>query len=113
MPDLLARKGAVMKPNDKPEFTKKWWTSEKPGEIKGAELEKALHAVEKALADEKRKSDERSIDACIAALQDVCLAAQKTTKKELDKKRHKDVITVLEKYDGLVKAEVKRLEEVK
>jgi hypothetical protein len=76
-------------------------------------LEKALQAVEKALADEKKKSDERSIDACIAALQDVCSAAQKTIRKELDKKRHKDVITVLEKYDGLVKAEVKRLEEAK
>ena len=31
-----------MKSSEKPQFSKKWWTSEKPAEIKGAELEKAL-----------------------------------------------------------------------
>jgi hypothetical protein len=46
-------------------------------------------------------------------LRNLCSAADKTIKKELDKKRHKDEIAVLEKYDGLIKSEVKRLEEAK
>jgi hypothetical protein len=33
-----------MKANAKPEFSKKWWTSEKPNDVKGAELEKPLQA---------------------------------------------------------------------
>jgi hypothetical protein len=102
-----------MKASDKPQISKKWWTSEKPGDVKGVELEKALQAAEKALADEKKKSDPNLIDACMTMLRELCSAADKTIKKELDKKRHKDEITVLEKYDGLVKFEVKRLEEAK
>jgi hypothetical protein len=102
-----------MKASDKPQISKKWWTSEKPGDVKGVELEKALQAAEKALADEKKKSDPHLIDACMTMLRELCSAADKTIKKELDKKRHKDEITVLEKYDGLVKSEVKRLEEAK
>ena len=31
-----------MKSSDKPQFSKNWWSSEKPADIKGAELEKAL-----------------------------------------------------------------------
>ena len=102
-----------MKANAKPEFSKKWWTSEKPADVKGAELEKALQAIERALEDEKKKCDASSIDTCMAALRDLGGAVDRTTKKELDKKKHKDCITVLEKYDGLIKAELKRLEEAK
>jgi hypothetical protein len=102
-----------MKANAKPEFSKKWWTSEKPGDIKGAELEKALQAAEKALEDEKKKSDSGSIDTCMATLRDLGGAVDRTTKKELDKKKHKDCISVLEKYDGMIKAELKRLEDAK
>jgi hypothetical protein len=102
-----------MKPNDKPLLSRKWWISEKPSDVKGVDLEKALQAAERALADATRKGDEDSIDACIAALQDVCSAAEKTIKKELDKKKHKDQITVLAKYEDLVKGETKRLEEAK
>jgi hypothetical protein len=102
-----------MKANAKPEFSKKWWTSEKPDDVKGAELEKALQATERALEDEKKKCDAGSIDTCMAALRDLGGAVDRTTKKELDKKKHKDCITVLEKYDGLIKAELKRLEDGK
>jgi hypothetical protein len=102
-----------MKANAKPEFSKKWWTSEKPGDIKGSDLEKALQAAEKALDDEKKKSDAGSIDTCMAALRDLGGAVDRTTKKELDKKKHKDCIAVLEKYDGLIKTELKRLEDAK
>jgi hypothetical protein len=102
-----------MKPNDKPQFSRKWWITEKPSDVKGVDLEKALQAAEKALADEKRKSDERTVDASLAALQDVCPAAEKTIKKELDKKKHKDQISVLTKFEDLVKGETKRLEEAK
>ena len=31
-----------MKSSDKPEISKKWWTSEKPNDIQGQDLEKAL-----------------------------------------------------------------------
>jgi hypothetical protein len=102
-----------MKASDKPQISKKWWTSEKPSEIKGAELEKALQAAEKALDEEKKKSDSGSIDTCLAALRDVGGAVDRTNKKELDKKKHKDCITVLEKFDGLIKAELKRLQDAK
>jgi hypothetical protein len=102
-----------MKASDKPQISKKWWTSEKPSDIKGSDLEKALQAAEKALAEEKKNGDERSIDACIAALADVCSAAEKTIKKELDKKKHKDQIAVLEKFEDLVSAETERLEAAK
>ena len=102
-----------MKASDKPQFSKKWWSSEKPADVKGGELEKALLAAEKALADEKNKSDERSIAAAAATLKDIGSAVDKTVKKECDKKKHKDLITVLGKFDDLIKAETKRLEQAK
>ena len=37
----------------------------------------------------------------------------KTIKKECDKKKHKDVITVLEKYEKMIDEEVRRLQEAK
>ena len=53
-----------MKASDKPQISKKWWTSEKPGDIKGVDLEKALVSAEKALAEEKKKKgDEPAIEA--------------------------------------------------
>ena len=102
----------VMKPSDKPEISKKWWMSEKPADIKGADLEKALANAEKALADEKKKSGADTIEAALAALTALDSVAEKTISKELDKKKHKDVITVLEKYSGLVEAESSRLEKL-
>ena len=58
-----------MKANAKPELSKKWWTSEKPADIKGADLEKALASVEKALAEEKKKKgDGPAIEAAMTAL---------------------------------------------
>ena len=102
-----------MKASDKPQISKKWWTSEKPADVKGAELEKALAAAEKALADQEKKGDAASIDSAIGALAAVNTAVDKTIKKELDKKSHKDQITVLEKYSDLVKSETKRLGEAK
>jgi hypothetical protein len=102
-----------MKASDKPQISKKWWTSEKPSDVKGTELEKALQAAEKAVYEEQKDSDIASIDACIAALENVCSAAEKTIKKELDKKKHKDLIAVLEKYEDIVSAETERLETAK
>jgi len=102
-----------MKASDKPQFSKKWWSSEKPGDIKGTELEKSLANAEKALAEEKKKGDPPSIDACLAALSELQSAVDKTVKKECDKKKHKDLITVLEKYEGLIKGETSRLEKLK
>jgi hypothetical protein len=101
-----------MKANAKPELTRKWWTSEKPADIKGADLEKALAAVEKALADEKKKGDAATLEVAIAALGELDSAVDKTIKKECDKKKHKDVITVLEKYFPLIKDENSRLQEL-
>ena len=60
-----------MKSSDKPEISKKWWTSEKPDDIKGVDLEKSLGKAEKALEDEDKKSDERTIDDCLKALKDL------------------------------------------
>ena len=102
-----------MKSSDKPQFAKKWWMSEKPSDVKGANLEKGLAVVEKALADAKSKADVDSIDTCLAALRDLGGIVDNTIKKELDKKTHKDCIVVLEKFEGLIKAELKRLEDDK
>jgi hypothetical protein len=99
-----------MKSSDKPQFAKKWWMCEKPSDVKGANLEKGLAVVEKALADAKSKRDVDSIDTCSAALRDLGGIVDNTIKKELDKKAHKDCITVLEKFEGLIKTELKRLE---
>ncbi len=76
-------------------------------------MEKALASAEKALGEEKKKSEPRSIDACLAALADVESAVDKTIKKECDKKKHKDLISVLEKFFPLIKAETSRLDELK
>jgi hypothetical protein len=102
-----------MKSSDKPEISKKWWTSEKPSDVEGKDLVKALDAAEKALADADKKKEPAAIDACLTALKGVESAADKTIKKECDKKKHKDVITVLEKYAALVKAETSRLDDLK
>jgi hypothetical protein len=99
-----------MKASDKPEISKKWWTKEKPADIKGADLEKALGACEKSLDEAKKKKDEDSIKAALASLESLGDAVEKTIKKECDKKKHKDLITVLEKYDDLIGDEQKELE---
>jgi hypothetical protein len=99
-----------MKSSDKPEISKKWWSSEKPGDVKGVELEKALAAAEKALSEQEKRCDKDSIGACLAALADLSAVVDKTVKKELDKKKHKDPISVLGKFDALIGSEVKRLE---
>jgi hypothetical protein len=102
-----------MKPSDKPQISKKWWTSEKPGDIKGAELEKALVSAEKALDEEKKKKgDGPALEAGLAACKELESAVDKTIKKECDKKTHKDVIKVLEKYFPLIKDETSRLKKL-
>jgi hypothetical protein len=102
-----------MKATAKPEFSKKWWTSEKPADIKGADLEKALASAEKALAEEKKKKgDAPTILAALTALEELEAAVDKTIKKECDKKKHKDVIPVLEKYFPLIEQENSRLKKL-
>jgi hypothetical protein len=100
----------AMKASQKPELSKKWWSSEKPAEIKGAELEKALAEAEKAVVEAEKKGDPRSITSALTALAAVESAVEKTIKKECDKKKHKDVIAVLEKFYALLKAETSRLQ---
>ena len=55
-----------MKPSDNPKVSKKWWTSEKPADIKGVELEKALASAEKCLEDAKKKVDGAAIEAALS-----------------------------------------------
>jgi hypothetical protein len=102
-----------MKASTRPQLSKKWWTSQKPAEIKGADLDAALEAVEKALAGEKKKSDEASIEAASSSLENLETAVDKTIKKECDKTKHKDLIAALEKFDELISAETTRLEKRK
>ena len=102
-----------MKATEKPQFSKKWWDGSRPSEIKANDLDKILPKVERALADQKKKNgDAQSIDACLAALKTVPGAASKTIRL-CDKRQHKDVITVLNKFDALVKSEMSRLEGLK
>jgi hypothetical protein len=97
----------------KPEISKKWWTSEKPSDVKGQDLEKALAGAEKALAEAGRQGDAETIESCFAALKVLSAAAEKTIKKECDKKKHKEIISALEQYEDLIEEEIERLEERK
>jgi hypothetical protein len=98
-----------MKASDKPEISKKWWASEKPSDIKGVELEKALAAAEKALGEVEKNGEPRAIDGALTALSALELAVDKTIKKECDKKKHKELISVLEKYSALIKSKTNEL----
>jgi hypothetical protein len=102
-----------MKASTKPQFSKKWWDSERPPELKSTELDKALPKAESALAEQRKKKDDpRAVENCLAALKAVPIAAAKTM-KQCDKKKHKDLISVLEKYEDLVADESARLEQIK
>ncbi len=101
-----------MKASDKPEISKKWWIKEKPGDIKGKELESALAGCENALAEIKKKQDGETIQAALDALEELSNAVDKTVNKECDKKKHKDLITVLERYDKLIDDKKKELEKL-
>jgi len=98
-----------MRATDRPQFSQRWWLAEKPDEIEGEELASALADVEHALANEHRRRDADSIDECLDALLAVGTAVDKTI-KQCDKKKHKNEIAVLKKYDELIKSEKKRLQ---
>jgi hypothetical protein len=102
-----------MNAREVPEFCPKWWASGKPDDIKGQDLKKALTEAQQALANADKKGDEEAIDSCLATLKALGSTVDKTIKKECDKKKHKDLISVLEKFDGLIAKEAKRLEEIK
>jgi hypothetical protein len=95
---------------DRPEISKSWWTSEKPPDIKGRKLEKALQSAEKALLAVDKEGDAETIDACLAALESVVEAADKTIEDECDEARHEILIAVLKRFDRIVEQEVERLE---
>src|SRR3954463_8941498 len=98
-----------MKSTDKPELSKKWWTKEKPAEIKGNDLEKALAACESALADAKKKEDAGTVEAALKSLEILSDAVDDTC-KECAKRKLKDVVTVLEKFEKLIDEKTKDLQ---
>jgi hypothetical protein len=101
-----------MKSSDKPAFSHQWWETKRPPELTDTELDTVLPRVEKALAEQRKNGDEADeIEACLGALRAVPSAASKTIKL-CDKKKHKNEIAVLKKYDALVSTEVKRLEKI-
>ena len=55
----------------KPEISKKWWSKEKPADIKGKELDGALGDCEKALAEASKKPDGDTLQAALDALEAV------------------------------------------
>jgi len=96
-----------------PEISKKWWEKECPAGINGDKLSKALSAAEKALADADKKNTPQSIDDCLDSLGSVGSAAETVIKKECDKKKHKELISLLEGYEKVIKQEITRLQEAK
>jgi hypothetical protein len=99
-----------MKASDKPQLSQKWWDANRPPELKSSPLGRALLLAESALATQrKHRDDADAIDDCLSALEDVAEAADKTV-RQCDKTKHKEVIAVLNKYDGLVNSETSRLE---
>jgi len=102
-----------MKSSDTPEICPKWWVSEKPDAIKGQDLKKALTECQQAIANADKKGDAEIMDAALGALKYLNSTVDKTIKKECDKKAHKEVIQVLEKFADLIEEEVERLKEAK
>src|SRR5262245_3462779 len=94
----------------KPAITKKWWKDEKPADIKGADLEKALASAEKSLADAKKSKDGKALKVAIEELTKLGDAIEKTQKKELDKNKHKDLIEALDDLNKLADDEKEELE---
>jgi hypothetical protein len=97
-----------MKPTDKPEISVKWWSRKKPEDIEGKQLETALSRAEDAYVAAKSKIDKEvadydSIRKAQNALSGFRFAVEKTIKKECEKSKHKDVITVLEKFDDVIR----------
>jgi hypothetical protein len=102
-----------MRSNEKPQFSLKWWDAKRPDGVKTPELDKALAKAERALAEQRKKKDDpHAIDACIAAIEAVSPAAEKTVKL-CDRTAHKDAIAALRKFDDVIKEEKSRLEQLK
>ena len=88
------------------------WDKAKGSDIKGAKLSAALKAVEKALADEKKKKDDPdALNASLQAMENASAAAQEVSKKECDAKKHKDLIAGLKKLISNCNSEAKRLQD--
>jgi hypothetical protein len=98
-----------MKATDKPEISSQWWKKNRPDDIEGKELERALVRAEEALAAADKKKDGDSINVARSALGGLGNAVGRTIKDECEKTRHKDVIKVLERYEDLLKAKTKSL----
>jgi hypothetical protein len=102
---------ATMKASDKPKISQGWWIEERPDDLKCKDLTRALGSAETALEDAEDETPE-SIEAGLAALKSLSATVGRTIKTECDKRKHKDVIAVLKKFDGLIQGEQKRLEKL-
>src|SRR5258705_13986530 len=80
------------------ELTRKWWITNRPKEVKGAELEKALTAIEQA--------EDGDRPAALAAVS----GAMARAVRELDKKEHKDLLKALDSLDALAESARKKAE---
>src|SRR5687768_3512317 len=102
-----------MRASDKPQFSTKWWDGERPDGVKTPDLDKALAKAEKALAEQRKKKDDAgAVDSCVAAIEAVGPAVDKTIKL-FDKNAHKDAISVMRKFEGVIDEETSRLERLK
>ena len=79
------------------ELKKKWWVANRPSNVKGLELEKALGVVEQAHADKLPEA----LSALSAAIGKACA--------ELDKKTHKDLLKKLAALEVIASDEAKKL----
>src|SRR3954471_23880382 len=82
----------------KVELTKKWWNTNRPKDVKGAELERTLGMVEQT----KDASRVAALAALPGAIAKVC--------KELDKKTDKELLKSLDALGALADAEKKKAE---
>src|ERR1051325_6150202 len=82
----------------KVELTKKWWNTNRPKDVKGAELERVLATLEQA-KEAARLTALASSPGAIARIT-----------KELDKKADKDLLKALETLEAISDAEKKKAE---
>jgi hypothetical protein len=98
-----------MEPGDKPEISEAWWTSNKPEDFQGGkELTRALAEAEGALKNAK-KGNTKSLALAVKECNQLRGTVLKTIRKECDKKKDKDLVSVLEKYTPVINDQLKQL----
>ena len=99
----------TMKASDRPKLSADWWEDKCPPDLDRKPLARALEGYEKVSRRLERKRDDIELIQEALDLLKSLEGAVKKTIKECDRKKHKHVIRVLRRFDGLLEDEEERL----